>query len=141
MSRVAKSPVIDADTIEREIVARLRAAKLRPRFDKMALRFVGGLKAVLAGVVPEGQIVVFTISAPIRLPGKTAVALENMVRSRPRDAERREIVHDNKVRIRRLGNRPTHMPKVLGVVHSVEPDAGAILALAEARLLEPNGDK
>jgi hypothetical protein len=141
MSRVAKSPVIDADTIEREIVARLRAAKLRPRFDKVALRFVGGLKAVLAGVVPEGQIVVFTISAPIRLPGKTAVALENMVRSGPCDAERREIVHDNKVRIRRLGSRPKHMPKVLGFVHSVESDAGAILALAEARLLEPNRDK
>jgi hypothetical protein len=141
MSRVVKSPVIDADTIEREIVARLRAAKLRPRFDKVALRFVGRLKAVLAGVVPEGQIVVFTISAPIRLPGKTAVALENMVRSGPGDAERREIVHDNKVRIRRLGSRPKPMPKVLGFVHSVESDAGAILALAEARLLEPNGDK
>ena len=141
MPRVAKSPVIDADTIEREIVARLRAAKLRLRFDKVALRFVGGLKAVLASVVPEGQIVVFTISAPIRLPGKTAVALENIVRSGPGDAERRAIVHDNKLRIRRLRVGPKHMPKVLGFVHSVESDAGAILALAEARLLEPNGDK
>jgi hypothetical protein len=141
MSRVVKSPVINADTIEREIVARLRAAKLRPRFDRVALRFVGGLKAVLASVIPEGQIVVFTISAPIRLPAKTALALENMVRSRPRDAERREIVHDNKVRIRRLEGGPKHMPKVLGFVHSVESDAGAILALAEARLLELNGDK
>src|SRR5580693_5105276 len=37
MSRVTKSPVIDADRIEREIVARLRAAKLRLRFDKVAL--------------------------------------------------------------------------------------------------------
>jgi hypothetical protein len=141
MSRVVKSPVIDADTIEREIVARLRAAKLRPRFDRVALRFVGGLKAALASVIPEGQIVVFTISAPIRLPGKTALALENMARSRPRDAERCEIVHDNKVRIRRLEGCPKHMPKVLVFVHSVESDAGAILALAEARLLELNGDK
>jgi hypothetical protein len=32
------------------------------------------------------------------------------------------------------------MPKVLGFVHSVESDAGAILALAEARLLDPNED-
>ncbi len=141
MLRVAKRPVIDADTIEREIVARLRIAKLRLRFDKVALRFVGGLKAVLASVVPEGQIVVFTISAPIRLPAKTAVALENIVRSGPGDAERREIVHDNKLRIRRLGVGPKRMPKVLGFAHSVESDAGAILALAEARLLEPNGDK
>jgi hypothetical protein len=60
---------------------------------------------------------------------------------RPGDAERREIVHDNKVRIRRLGGGSKHMPKVLGFVHSVESDAGVILALVEARLLEPNGDK
>jgi hypothetical protein len=33
------------------------------------------------------------------------------------------------------------MPKVLGFVHSLESDASAILAVAEARLIEPNGDK
>ena len=63
MSRVAKSPVINADTVEREIVPRLRAAKLRLRFDKVALRLVGGLKAALANVIPEGQAVVLQ-SAP-----------------------------------------------------------------------------
>jgi hypothetical protein len=141
MPRVPKSPAIDADTIEREIVARLRAANLHPRFDKVAVRLVGGLKAVLADVVLDGQIVVFTISAPIRLPGKTAVALENMVRSGPCNAERREIVHNNTVRIRWLRGGPKHTPKVLGFVHSVESEAGAILALAEERLLESNGDK
>ena len=80
---VAKSPAIDADTIEREIIARLEAAKLRLRFDKVALRLVGGLKAALASVVPEGETVVFTISAPIRLPAKTAVALEQYGARRP----------------------------------------------------------
>jgi hypothetical protein len=84
--------------------------------------------------------VVFTISAPIRLPGKTAVALETMMRSDLPDAERREIVHDNEVRTRRLRGVPKHMPKVLGFVHNAESDAGAILALVEARLLDPNGD-
>jgi hypothetical protein len=137
---VAKSPVIDADTVEREIVARLRAAKLRLRFDKVALRLVGRLKAALAGAVPEGQTVIFTISAPIRLPGKTAEVLETMIRSDPPDAQRREIVHDNEVRTRRLRGVPERMPKVLGFVHNVESDAGAILALVEARLLDPNGD-
>ena len=133
--------MIDADTIEREIVARLRAAKLRPRFDKVALRFVGGLKAALASVIPEGQAVVFAISAPIRLPAKTEMALDNMVRSGPRDPQRHEIVHGNKVQIRWLRDVPKHRPKVLGFVHSAELDAGVILALVEARLLEPNADK
>jgi hypothetical protein len=69
---VAESPAIAADTVEREIIARLGAAKLRLRFDKVALRLVGGLKAALASVVPEGETVAFTITAPIRLPAKTA---------------------------------------------------------------------
>ena len=140
MSSVVKPPMIEADRIEREINVRLSVAKLRLRFDKVALRFVGRLKTALANVVPEGQIVVFTICAPIRLPGKTAVALENMVRFGLSEAERHEIVHDNKIRIRRLSG-PKPMPRVLGFVHSVESDAGAILALAEARLLELNGYK
>ena len=83
MSRVAKSPAMDADTIEREIVARLEAAKLRLRFDKVALRLVRGLKAALASVIPEGQAVVFAISAPIRLPAKTEMALEQYGALRP----------------------------------------------------------
>jgi len=133
--------VTKADAVEREVIARLRAAKLRLRFDKVALRLVGGLKAALADVVPEGQTVLFTITAPIRLPGKTALALEAMMRSAAPGAERREIVHDNEIRTLRLTGVPRHMPKVLGFVHSAESDAGAILTLAGARLLEPNGER
>ncbi|HEY1781746.1 MAG TPA: hypothetical protein VGG79_15185 [Roseiarcus sp.] len=133
----AKSEAID--TVEREIVARVTAAKFRLRFDKVALRFVGGLKAALADAVPEGQTLVFTITAPIRLPKKTALALEGLARSCPPDAGRRETLHDNKVRARRLTGVPRHMPRALGFVHTVESDAGAILILAEALLLAPNG--
>jgi hypothetical protein len=138
---VVESPMIHADIVEREIIARIRAAKLRLRFDKVALRLVGDLKAASADVVPEGQTVVFTIRAPIRLPAKTAVALQNLLLDGPMDAERREIVHGNEVRIRRLKEVPKHRPKVLGFVHNLQSEAGAILALAEERLLESNGDK
>ena len=89
--------------------------------------------------MPEGQSLVFTIAAPIRLPKKTALALESLARSCPPDAERRETVHDNEVRARRLTGVPRHMPKALGFVHNVESDAGAIFTLAEALLLAPNG--
>ena len=58
---VAESPAIDADTFEREIIARLGAAKLRLRFDKVALRLVGGLKAALA--LPVGRLVKSTVAA------------------------------------------------------------------------------
>ena len=137
----AKSPVTDPDAIEREIVAALRAAKLRPRFDKVALRVVGRLKAALASVVPEGETVIFTISAPIRLPGETAAALETMARSGSREALRREVIHGAAVRIRRLEGAAKPMPRVLAFVHSDPSDAEAILALAEARLLRPNGER
>jgi hypothetical protein len=63
-----------------------------------------------------------------------------MVRADAPDAERREIVHDNEVRTRRLRGVPERMPKVLGFVHNAESDAGAILALVEARLLDPKGE-
>ena len=89
--------------------------------------------------MPEGQTLVFTITAPIRLPKKTAFALESLARSCPPDAERRETVHDNEVRARRLTGVARHMPKALGFVHNVESDASAILILAEALLLAPNG--
>ncbi len=135
---VAESPAIDADTVEREIIAQLGAAKLRLRFDKVALRLVGGLKAALASAVPDGETVVFTISAPIRLPAKTAVALRPLLRDGPTGGERLEIVHGNEVRTRRLKSVPEHMPKVLGFVHNLESDASAILAVVEARLLGPN---
>jgi hypothetical protein len=98
------------------------------------LRLVGGLKAALASVVPKGETVTFTIRAPIRRPAKTAIELDHLLRDGPTDGERRETVHGNEVRARRLKGVPNHMPKVLGFVHNLKSDATAILALAEARL-------
>jgi hypothetical protein len=127
--------MIDADAIEREILGRIKAAKLELRFDKVVARLVGGLKAALAGVVAEGQAVVFTVAAPIKLPAKTAAALEGLLRDCPPGGERREVLHGNPVRVRRLAGVAPHMPKALGFVHNPKSDAGLILDLAAARLL------
>ncbi len=45
----------DADIIEREIVERIKAARLELRFDEVVVRLVGGLKAALADVIPQQQ--------------------------------------------------------------------------------------
>jgi len=129
-----------SDSIEREIIARAQAAKLRLRFDKVAVRVVERLKAALAGDVPEGHAVIFTISAPIGLPGRTALALENLIRSAPPVTERRETIHDNDVQIRWLSGVPQQRPRAMGFVHSAASDAVMILDLAEARLVAPDAE-
>jgi hypothetical protein len=132
--------MIDADTIEREILERLKAAKLKLRFDRVVVRLVGDVKAALAEVVPQRQAVVFTVVAPIKLPAKTIAALAALARDCPPDGERREVLHGNPVRLRRLTGVAPHMPKALGFVHNPDSDAGVILDLAAARLCQRNGD-
>jgi hypothetical protein len=68
----AGSPTIKPSTIEREIAERIAAANIRLRSDKSVLRLVNGLKAALGEVVPEGQAVIFTVTAPIKRRAKTA---------------------------------------------------------------------
>ncbi len=75
-----KSRILKTTAIEREIGEIARAAKLQLRFDKVVRRLTGDLKAMLASVLPEGQSVVITVTAPIKYPAKTAETLENIVR-------------------------------------------------------------
>jgi hypothetical protein len=91
--------------------------------------------ATLAGIVPEDQTVIFTLTAPIKLPAKTAAAIEGLVRDGLTDSEVRNTTHGNHVRLRRVAGVPAEMPRVVGFVHNPEADASLILALAEARLL------
>ena len=125
----------EAAKVEREIIERIATAKLRLRFDRVVLRLVGGLKAALADIVPEDQVVILTITAPIRRATKTAAVLENLVRSGLPDDGISGTIHDNQIRLRRIAGVPAHTPRVLGFVHNPESDAGLILALAESRLL------
>jgi hypothetical protein len=127
---------VESPMIERDIVERIKAAKIRLRLDKVVLRLVGRLQAALTKVIPDEEAVIFTVTAPIRLPAKTAAVVESLVRDGLPSGDRREVVHGNHVRIRRLTNVPPHMPKVLGFVHDPASDAEVILALAEARLFE-----
>jgi hypothetical protein len=121
--------------IEGEIIERIEVAGLRLRFDKVALRLVEGLKSALAEVVSEDQAVVICVTAPIRLPAKTAAAIGGLVRHGLPDCEVRHTIHGNQVRLRRVAGVAPETPRVIGFVHNPESDAGLILALAEARLL------
>ena len=132
----AKSRILKTTTLEREIGERARAAKIKLRFDKVVRRLSGDLKATLAGVLPEGQSVIITVTAPIKHPAKTAETLENIVRDGLAHGELRKTIHGNKVRVRPVTHVATNMPKVLAFVHSTESDAGLIVNIAESRLLQ-----
>jgi len=90
------------------------------------------MTATLAGVLPEGQSVVITVTAPIKRPAKTAETLEHIVRDGLAHGELCKTIHGNKVRVRPITHVATNMPKVLAFVHITEADAGLILNIAES---------
>jgi len=117
---------------------RLAASKVRLRFDKVVVRLVSSLKAALAEVVPEGEAVIFTVTAPIRRSAKTGAAIEALVRAGLPGGEVSVTIEGNQVRLRRVTGVPAHRPRVVGFVHNPESDAGFILNLVESQLLGRN---
>jgi len=117
----------DPVAIEREIGGQA-SNRLGLRFDKSAVRLISGLKSSLAEMVPEGEALILSVTAPIRLRAKTTAVLEDLIRQ---GGELLETINGNKVRLRRLANLPANSPKMLGFVHNPTTDAETIFALAE----------
>ncbi|WP_395020553.1 hypothetical protein [Dongia sp.] len=132
----ARAPVRDPSAAEREIHERAAAAKIRLRFDKSVQRLLDDVKTALADAIPDGQAIIFAVTAPIRRRAKTAIAIEALVRAGlTATGGVCSTIEDNRVRIRRVRKVPAGKPKVLGFVHNPESDADALLTLAEAHLL------
>jgi len=108
------------------------------RFDKVALRLLRDLQNKLGEAVPDGETVIVTVTAPIRLAAKTTDALEDKVRSlltrRSAQVEVKDTIHANQIRIRRLIGLSRRAPKVVGFVHNPETDPRVLLDLTQALL-------
>ncbi len=121
------------------------ASKPRLRFDKVVLTLMKRLRGTLAGVVPDGLTVLLTVTAPIRLPAKTAAALEKKIRTllqkRPPGPDIKETIHGNRVQIRIFKGRTRrvpnskHAPRMIGFVHNSDSDPQLLLNLT-SELLE-----
>jgi len=126
-----KQVAVDITTLKLHGTVQCNAAKPGLRFDKVATRLVEGLQATLGEAVPAGVTVLLTITAPIRLPSKTAASLEDKIQallgrgSPGRDAQ--EMIHGNRVRIRFLRNQSDRAPKMIGFVHN--SDSNPLLLL------------
>jgi hypothetical protein len=123
-------------TLKRRGVGQGNSTKLRLRFDKVATRLMERLQATLSETVPDGMIVLLTITAPIRLPSKTAASLEDKIETLIERGlfgrDEKDIIHGNRVQIRVLKNKSKRAPKMIGFVHNSDSD--------ELRLLNMTGE-
>ena len=101
------------------------------RFDKVATRVIERLRAAVGDTMPSGTTVVVTITAPIRLPGKTTASLESKIhtllgrRSGPKDVK--ATIHGNRVRIRVVKGVAKRAPTLVGFVHNPDVDPISLL--------------
>lgn len=147
---------VDVATLKPHGTSHGDAPKPRLRFDKVVAWLIERLQATLGKTVPDGVTVLLTVTAPIRLPAKTAAALEEKVpallgRSALHHGVRdvKTTMHGNRVRIRALRHGSRRAPKMIGFVHHPDTDplllfnmTGEMLQLAsvEAGRRAPGAD-
>jgi hypothetical protein len=119
-----KRVAVDIRTLKQRGRNQATAEKPRLRFDRVVIRLIEHLQATVGATVPAGTTVLLTVTAPIRLPAKTASALEDKIQTLlGRGAPQRDLndtVHGNDVRIRLLRDGPERAPKMIGFVHNPE---------------------
>ena len=134
-----KRAAVGITTLTRRGTGQGNAAKLRLRFDKVATRLIERLQATLGETVPDGMTVLLTITAPIRLPSKTAAALEDKIQTLLRRGspgqDKKDTIHGNRVQIRLLRDRSERAPKMIGFVHNSDSDPLLLLNMT-CELLE-----
>jgi hypothetical protein len=138
-----KRVAVDIATLKRRGTGQGNAAKPgfnKPglRFDKVATRLIERLQATLGETVPEGTTVLLTITAPIRLPSKTAGSLEDKIqtllgRGSP-GRDEKDTIHGNRVRIRLLRDESERAPKMMGFVHNSDSDPLLLLNMTRELL-------
>ena len=105
----------------------------RLRFDRVARRVMKSLQQSLVGVPAERAALVVTITAPIRMPGRTAGELGEYL-SKPRLRNFDEVVCGNRVRARLVHCDVRGAPRVIVFVHNPDVAPTALFRLVEASL-------
>jgi hypothetical protein len=124
-----------AEITEMMIMQRIAATGIRLRFDKVALRLLDVVKTGLGPMLPVGQSIAFTVTAPIKLPSKTSADLQEQLRQL-RTQRLNTTINGNEIRARIVSNISSNMPRVIGFVHNAESDADLLLDIAETGFRE-----
>lgn len=145
MNRRAQA-VIDALERQGIDIARIsplceeKLSGLHLRFDRVALRFVDDVRSSMNAIVPDGNMLMFTITAPIRLASKTATMLEEKVhgvlarQSAPVDLK--ETINGNQIHVRLVRGVPNRR-RVIGFVHNPDSDPRILFDVTQSLLRSP----
>jgi hypothetical protein len=127
-----------ATAIESRAARGAKASRPRLRFDRVALGLVDRLRTALDGSVPDGRTVVVTITAPIRLPARTAIAMEQRIRrliaTRAAPARVTATIHGNQIQVHFLKGGSGRTAELIGFVHNPDSDPTVLIDVARALL-------
>jgi hypothetical protein len=127
---------LDVRTLKQRGDGQKKAGRVRLRFDKVVVRLLDQLQATLAKAVPDGMTVFLTVTAPIRLPSKTAAALEEKIQLLLQRGSHSRAVKDsiygNRVQIQLLNHAIRRTPKLMGFVHNPDTDPHLLLNMTRA---------
>jgi hypothetical protein len=133
-----KRIAVEVTIIEQRITDRTDLNKPRLRFDKVALRLISRLQGALRESMPDGTTVILTITAPIRLPSKTAAALEDNIRDRlvrrSTQVQWADTIQGNEIRVRLVKSSPRQNSKLVGLVHNPDSDPDMLLDVTQSLL-------
>lgn len=134
------------ETVEKSIFAeiakrrKIKIATLGLRFDRVVIRLINDLHEFADRALPNGTTVLVTMTAPIRLPAKTAAELcsriNPMVVGVTSARDKHATINGNNARIRVLRHSNKRAPKLLGAVHNQTSDPRVIFNLLEEWLDE-----
>jgi hypothetical protein len=113
----------------------LSAAKLGLRFDRVVVGVLGDLRSFVEAAISSGATILVTISAPIRLPAKTAEDLKREIGTLQSvgapHADHSATVQGNHVRMRLIRQSSRQAPRLIGFVHNPTSAPKLLLDLAE----------
>jgi hypothetical protein len=121
-------------TLVNESAERLDGPRPRLRFDKVALRVLQRLRDALHEAVPDGNAMILTMTAPIRVPAETAEALERTLPASLASGRLAfsETIHGNRVTARLVRSDLSRSAKVIGFVHNPDSDPDVLFAAARS---------
>ncbi len=121
-----------ADEIAR--ASGLSVTKLDLRFDKVVVRLLGNLRTFVERANLKKEVILMTITAPIKLAAKTEDELEAQIKdfldSKSRSRDRRITVFGNEVRLRIVESSSKQSERFVGLVHNPSTNSKLLLDLA-----------